>query len=145
MERQDLMYDMMKDILKENVNSYLEQVNIDNILKETIREIVRESIGNELKYSSEKYVNELVKEEIENILKEPVKIDDGWGHKQNYSSFEDLFKDVFKTKINTTWEMQRTIEKVIKDRVEEFMKAKAKEVTEKAVGLVIDELGKSGK
>lgn len=145
MEKQDLMYDMMKDILKENVNSYLEQVNFNEVLKETIREIVRERIGNELQYSAEKYVNELVKEEIENILKEPVKIDDGWGHKQNYSSFEDLFKDVFKAKINTTWEMQRTIETVIKDRVEEFMKAKAKEVTEKAVGLVIDELGKSGK
>lgn len=104
------------------IDSQLRQIDISEIVKNEVRSQISSDIKRELKKAVEKKVDSIIDTEIEIALEEPVTTDDGWGSRKSYPHFSDLFKKVFKEKMASQWDIKRSIEKMVKEKVDEIYK-----------------------
>jgi hypothetical protein len=109
------------------------EINVEELLKEQIEQIdVQETARCEIRRliiaKAEKTIVEMVKDEAAKLVKDAiaeclngvVKTDDGWGKKAEYGCFGDLFKKTVKEKMESSWDVKRNIEDVIKRRVSDL-------------------------
>lgn len=113
----------MKD-LTEYIEEQLKEIDIKEIVENEVRKAVTEEIKKTVKdtiYDSIKTeADKIMRKELELALKNEVQTNDGWGKIKTYPSFEDLFRQTFHDKLNATWEVKRTIEKTVKDKVDQL-------------------------
>lgn len=119
----------MEDIAK-RFEDTLKEIDVKSIVSDIIREHVENvaygDIDRMIKSVTESEVRKIVVSEIEKQFKKPVSTDDGWGKTASYDSFEQLFKQVFNDKLNSSWEFKREIERQTKSRVDEFIAKRAR-------------------
>lgn len=127
---------MEKDVIEKMMREACESYIQDYDFRYLVKEVVREKIEGRVKT----YVDERIDEEIKKVLDEPVHIDNGWGDRKDYDSFEDLFKQTFNKKLEDNWKMTSTIKQTIENRVDELVKKKTKELTSKIQDLVLSEV-----
>lgn len=132
--------ELVEKIIKEAIGDYLNERTIKAVLKEVVKDFVRKEFVSYFSAESNKYVNNLIEEEIKNILSQEVNTDDGWGRTSHYDSFKDLFKAEFRKKLDSTWEMKNIIERAVKDEMKKLFEEKAKEITPKIHNMVLDEI-----
>ena len=122
------------------------EINIESLVKERIENmdldfVVKEIIGSLITKDVRETINKVVKEEclamirerIAVILNGPVKTDDGWGKREEYPSFADLFKKEIAARMNDSYDVNREIAKQVESRVKSIMDNQYKEVIEKIV------------
>jgi len=128
-----------------NVNEYLEnalkEIDLTDLVREEIREMVRGDVQRQIKEAVKKQVDEIIETEIEIALSAPVHTDDGWGNKGDYPDFEALFKDVFRKKLNATWDMKGVIQKQVEAKVKKLFQDNFKVAIDKIVATML-EMGK---
>lgn len=117
--------------LKSYIESQLLEIDVKDLIIKEIKVIVREKIKEDV-YSSlfsvvKKEADDMMKKELELALKNEVVTNDGWGKVTKYPSFEDLFRQTFHAKLNADWEMKRTIEKTVKEKVDALYKEGGKD------------------
>jgi hypothetical protein len=122
------------------------EINIESLVKERIEDMdldfmVKEIIGSLITKDVRETINRAVKEEclvmirerIANALDGPVSTDDGWGKKEEYPTFADLFKREMSARMKDSYDVRREIGKQVEARVRSIMENQYKEVIEKIV------------
>jgi hypothetical protein len=122
------------------------EINIESLVKERIEDmdldyVVKEIIGGLIAKDVKETISRTVKEEclvmirerIADALNGPVKTDDGWGKKEEYPSFGDLFKKEMAARMKDSYDVKREIAKQVEARVKSIMDNQYKEVVEKIV------------
>lgn len=127
---------------KEVFEKMMEKACQDYIEDYDFSYLVRDIISSKMTDKVDKYIEERINEEINKVLETPVHTNDGWGHKEDYNSFEELFIKKFAEKMDGDWEMQSTIRRTVEDRISELMKKKTKEVTTKIQDMLLKEIVK---
>ena len=117
--------------LEEYLKDALADIDISQIVRQEIVKLVRSEANSEIKRFVKGAIGQIVENEINSILGEPIETDDGWGKKESYQSFEDLFKKEFRAKMNSSWEMKQAIEKHVKARVASLFDDSLKEVVDR--------------
>ena len=124
-------------------NKYIEQqvqeIDIAAMVRREIREQIGSQFQREYKSAIRNGIDQIIRDEIEVCMREPINTNDGWGNRATYSSFEDLFKKEFREKLGKTYEVNRTIEKQVKEYVATLFNNEYKQVVDSIVnGLVAD-------
>ena len=122
------------------------EINIEALVKERIGDmeldfVVKEIIGGLITKDVKASISAIVKaecqkmiaDEIREVLNGPVKTDDGWGKKEEYPSFMDLFKKEMAARMKDSYDVRREIGKQVEARVKSIMDNQYKEVIEKIV------------
>ncbi len=104
------------------IRQQLEEIDIAELVRREIRTIVNGELRSGIVASARKEVDAIIKTEIEACLTKPVKTDDGWGKKAEYESLDDLFKQEFRKKLDSNYEMKNTIKKIVESKVSDLMK-----------------------
>lgn len=128
----DIDKELIEKIVRENIENKLEDYDFSYLFRDVIR--------GKLTQKADNIIDDMLKEEIQNVLNNEINTDDGWGRREHWDNFEALFKTKFNEKMNKDWEMRQIIETTIKNRLNELFKSKTKEITEKIQGMVFDEL-----
>jgi siroheme synthase (precorrin-2 oxidase/ferrochelatase) len=110
-------------------------MNIEDLVKKQIKEMDLESMVVEvikglISYETKQILVQIIKnkidviieKEIQAVLNSPLETDNGFGDRKYYGSFDEFFKKTFAERLNKSWEMKQTIERSIRDRVDEHVK-----------------------
>lgn len=130
-----------------NIESHIVQRIEEMDLGFYVREEVRVLISKDVRETIQKIIVEearvMVTTEIDKIMDGPVETDDGWGKKNSYPSFADLFKKEVKAAFSASWDAKRLIEQKTKERVDALIKGEYGRIVEKVVdGLTCSKLVK---
>ena len=129
----------MVNTLEEIIKSKIDNIDMDYIVKECVEEIIHKNMDKLIMSKVSTYINEAIESEFERQMTMPLSTDDGWGKKTNYGSFEELFRSEFKKKMNESWEVKRTIEKMVSEKVAALYQQNAKEVINAIANNIIKE------
>ena len=132
---------LLENIIRESVENYIDEYTVDRLAKKVILDKIEEKLG----LFTNDYIQKKIDESIDGVLKGEINTDDGWGKKEHYDSFEDMFKQRFNKHLNDTWEIKRVIKDTVEERLNDLFKKKAKEVTSKIQDMVLEEMLKEGK
>ena len=94
------------------------------IIHHTVVKIVREDAQNEIKRIMNDEISALINREIAIILAGPVTVNDGWSKRETYPSFEDMFKKLFKERLDKSYDMKSTIQREVQQMAEKLYKKK---------------------
>lgn len=121
--------------IEEIVKNKVEELDVEEMVREYVYEIVKNTIQESIKKQTKDYVELVIVNEFNEQMAKPLKTDDGWGKKESYDSFEDLFKTEFKKKLSDSWD--------IKNKINEIVKIKVSELYEKNKANVINNIANS--
>lgn len=120
-------------LIEQQVQRELEDMDLRGIIEDQLRKTVASEAGKQMVGAIKQTAEELIREEITNTLNGKVETNDGWGKKESYPSFEDMFRKTFKAKMDSTYEVKKEIEKLVKARVDLLMKQESDSVIERIV------------
>jgi len=113
----------IETLLKNSIEKELKEFD----LKDMVKDFIDNYMKHKLKDFADDYIREKVNESINEALSKEINTDDGWGRREHYDNFEDMFKQKFNEKLNTDWEMKRQIEQVVRERLDELFKKKTRD------------------
>lgn len=129
----------IESLVETQVKRELEDLDLKSIVESEVRSVISKGIGKEIVSNVAAVANQMIAEEVRKALDGEVSTDDGWGHRKTYSSFEELFRETFKAQMNSTYDVKREIERLVKERVEALIRRDYNRVLEK----ITDEITKS--
>lgn len=100
--------------LEQLVKERIEEMDLDRLVKGVITGLISDEVRRSISAMVREKVDGIIADEIKLELKKGVRIDDGYGGKVRYDSFEDMFRKTFAEKMKNTWDIQRKAEEVIK-------------------------------
>jgi hypothetical protein len=116
----------IEDLIKEQIQN----IDINGLVKDEVRRLVSDDIKRELVKITKDQITKIIETEIDICMSKGVQTDDGWGKKNTYPSFEDMFKKTFAERLNASYDMKSTIERHIKDKVDLMVKAETKQLVD---------------
>ena len=115
-------------------------------LEEMVKEIISKMISADTRAAIRDIVNKkietMIVDEFETVISGKVETDDGFGDKQEFGSFEGLFKKTFRERLNEDYGVKRLLENVVRSRIDRFLDENRKEVVKKFVDEVTEMLNK---
>lgn len=118
------------------VRERIDQMDIEYYVRESVRALVSDQVKAAIKPILDQELKIIIQNEIEIIFTTEVTTDDGWGNRVTYSTFEALFKAEFQKKLNDTYQVKRTIEGLVKDRVTALINQEYSTVVETIVDTI---------
>jgi paraquat-inducible protein B len=116
----------VEDLIKEQI----EQLDIKELVQQEIRRLISDDVKREITKTTKEEIQRIIKTEVEICMSKGVQTDDGWGKKETYSSFEELFKKHFKSALDSTYEVKKTVERHVKDECEKLVKANTQQIVD---------------
>ena len=116
----------IEDFIKEQI----EQLEIKGLVQNEIRRLISDDVKREIMKVTKEEIQRIVRTEIEIQMSKGVKTDDGWGKKENFSSFEEMFKKHFAEALNNRYEMQNVIRDHITKETKKLVEQKTKEIVD---------------
>lgn len=121
------------------IQDQIADIDYKYLVVDEIRRSLTADIKREIHAVIKTRVEELLNLEIDIVMSGKVFTDDGWGKKNTFNSFEDLFKATLKAKLDSSYDMKRLLEKKVKERVSALFENNKNAVVER----VVDEMTKS--
>jgi hypothetical protein len=118
------------------VEEQIADIDFTNLCSAIVEKIIRKELFDSIEKAVKSKVDTLIYDGIDDVFNKPVMTDDGWGKREQYGCFEDLFKKVLKEKLEGSWEAKRMLEKAIKERTDALVTTEWKRVIQK----IVDEL-----
>lgn len=140
--------DNNKDILMELAKQLISEEEIMAAIRCVVRERLDYHLENELRQIVYEILNEKSKgfivEMIEDVLKQPVRKDDGWGHVEKFDSFEDFVKEEIKKRTydRNQWDIQSSIRRHIENKIQEVAKKLTEQESKNRSAEILHELAK---
>ena len=129
----------MESVVEKYVEKSLQEMDIESIITEKVRQMISEGSGKIIVARVSDAANEMMDKEIRRMIDSGVHTDNGWGDRKTYESFEDLFRDKFKSAITDNYKTQGKIARLVKERVDSLMQ----QDLDKAIEKVVDAITKS--
>lgn len=126
---------------KKFINQFLSDDEIKDIIDDKIRSIITQEVNHEVRQLIRTSIDNIIESEVAgmtiNILSGPVTIDNGWGNKQMYNSFDDMFKGELRSKI-TDRNIEMQVGKIMREKIDALTKDKMQVVAD----MLLKELNK---
>lgn len=120
----------MKPTIEDFIKDQIEQLDIKQMVQSEIRGLISADVKREITKVTKEEIQQIIKTEIEICMSKGVQTDDGWGRKENYDSFEVLFKKYFREALDNIYEVKRTISDYVKTETNKLVGEKTKEIVE---------------
>jgi hypothetical protein len=128
--------------LSETIEDAIEQIDVEGIVKEYVRErvavVVSESIKKEIQNTTQLLIERIIISEAETILTGEIKTDDGWGHKREWPSFRDMFKQRFAEKLNGSFEIKKIIESSVQKKMDVLFREEAGRISQALIKVLTE-------
>jgi len=122
--------------IEQYIEDQLQNIDIKAIVIGIVRDQAKSEVFATIKRLTEQEVSTIIKKEIEIALSQTLETDDGWGHREKFDSFEDMFRKVFAEKLKASYEIKKTLKKMVEEKVEKLYEQNKKD----AIGKVVKEL-----
>ena len=126
-------------LVANKVEAEIERMDIATIIEHHVRSMIQKELGKTLIGVCEDKAKAMIEEEIERVLDGTVETDDGWGKKNQYDSFTSMFRMIVKKQMDSSWDVKRTIGKLVENRCASLIKQDYNKICEK----ITDEITKS--
>ena len=111
----------------------MQEIDIKAIVIGIVRDQAKSEVFATIKRLTEQEISTIIKKEIEIALSQSLETDDGWGKREKYDSFEDMFRKVFAEKLAASYEVKKTIKKMVEDKVGKLYEQNKQEAIKKVV------------
>ena len=118
----------------------LKSIDIGEYVRSEIRKQISAEVKREIARAVRDQITSMIQTEIDIVLSNPVETNDGWGTKNRYGSFEELYKKELHAKITKSYDMKRAIEAQVKIHVERLYQSTRQEAIGKVVELMTKEM-----
>jgi len=108
-------------IVETHVKNELESISVNGV----VHDIIKGMISSEIKSS----ISNIVKDELKTVISKQVKTvfegesivtDDGWGKREEYANFGEMFKREMRNKLNNHYEAKKIVQKTVKEMVDKI-------------------------
>lgn len=114
----------IEDLIKDQI----EQLDIKELVLIEIRRLISDDVKREITKTTKEEILRIIKTEVEIQMSKGVKTDDGWGKKESYSSFEEMFKKFFSESLNNKYEIQKVVQEYVKTETKKLVDQKTTEI-----------------
>jgi len=115
--------------LEEILKNQIENLDIESLVRYEVQNLVSSTISTEISKITKEELSKIIKSEIAVSMSRGVKTDDGWGKKEEFESFEQLFKTYFTNALNDKYEIQKIIRDYVRTEVTKLVEDKTKDIT----------------
>ena len=119
--------------IEQYIEDQLHNIDIRAIVIGIVRDQAKSEVYATIKRLTEQEISTIIKKEIEIALSQSLETDDGWGKREKYDSFEDIFRKVFAEKLAASYEVKKTIKKMVEDKVGKLYEQNKQEAIKKVV------------
>lgn len=114
------------NLFLEAIKSLITEEQIDGAIRSIVAERMNYNVERTIKDEAERIAREYCDEKIESVLADiygrTVNLDDGFGGRRGYKTFEDFVRDYVGSECRKQWNMERRVQDMVKKRVEEVCK-----------------------
>lgn len=115
-----------KDLVLEAIKSLITEEQIDDAIRVIVADRMNYNIERAIKEEAESIAREYCDRKIEDILADiygrQVNLDDGFGNRRGYKTFEEYVRDYVGSECRKQWNMERRVQEMVRKRVEEVCK-----------------------
>ena len=140
----NVMRDLIRELIpEEDVQKAIRETVSEAVLEQvtgyTMKTVVREVLMEFVREKGEAYLRETV----ETIVSQPVRIDDGWGRVKETGSFEDYVRQSLHTQCMNQWGIERKLREAVDGKLKKIAEDIVKRhINDDLQGEVIEELVK---
>ena len=136
----EISEEMVEAIVEREVEKAIDYGSISYMIRDRVNVAVdaevRKQVGNQL---NDRF-KEIAEEVTSAFIDKNVEIYDGWGDRRRYDSYADFFAAELKNSL-TKHEIERTVQDVVKKKVQESIGDKAKSIIKRVCDEIIVEVG----
>ena len=115
-----------KNLVLEAIKSLITEEQIDDAIRLIVADRMNYNIERAIKEEAERIAREYCGRKIEDTLADiygrQVNLDDGFGNRKGYKTFEEYVRDYVGSECRKQWNMERRVQDMVKKRVEEVCK-----------------------
>jgi hypothetical protein len=136
----NVMRDLIRELIpEEDVQKAIRETVSEVVTSYTMKTVVREVLMEFVREKGETYLRETV----EDIVSQPVRIDDGWGRVKEVGSFEDYVRQSLNTQCMNQWGIERKLREAVDGKLKKIAEDIVKKhINDDLQGEVIEELVK---
>lgn len=114
------------NLVLEAIKSLITEEQIDNAIRVIVSERMQHSVERAIRETAERMAMDYCNKQIEDVLADiygrEVNLDDGFGGRRGYKTFEEYVRDYVGQECRKQWNMERKVQDMVKKRVEEVCK-----------------------
>lgn len=114
------------NMIIEAIKSIITEEQIDNAIRCAVSEKftyrIESAIRDEAESIARQYCDKKIEEVLADIFGKSVNLDDGFGGRRGYKTFEEYVRDYVGQECRKQWNMERKVQDMVKKRVEEVCK-----------------------
>ena len=114
------------NMIFEAIKSLITEEQIDDAIRCVVRERFTYSVERAIKEEAESIARQYCDKKIEEVLADlfgkEVNLDDGFGGRREYKTFEEYVRDYVGQECRKQWNMERNVKRMIESRIEEVCK-----------------------
>ena len=115
-----------KDLVLEAMKQLITEEQIDNAIRCVVSEKftyrIEIAIENEAKSIARQYCDKKIEEVLADIFGKSVNLDDGFGDRRGYKTFEEFVRNYVGQECRKQWNMERNVKRMVESRIEEVCK-----------------------
>ncbi len=117
-EGNNMIFEAIKSLITE------EQLDgaIRSIVAERMNYNVERAIREEAESVARKYCDKKIEEVLTDLFGKSVNLDDGFGGRRGYKTFEEYVRDYVGQECRKQWNMERNVKRMVESRIEEVCK-----------------------
>lgn len=114
------------NMIIEAIKSLITEEQIDNAIRCAVSEKftyrIEEAIRNEAESIARQYCDKKIEEVLADLFGKSVNLDDGFGGRRGYKTFEEYVRDYVGQECRKQWNMERNVKRMVESRIEEVCK-----------------------
>ena len=114
------------NLILEAIKSLITEEQLDDAIRSIVAERMKYNFERMIRDEAERIAREFCDEKIESVLTDiygrTVNLDDGFGGRRGYKTFEDFVRDYVGSECRKQWNMERRVQDMVKKRVEDVCK-----------------------
>lgn len=114
------------NLILEAIKSLITEEQLDGAIRSIVAERMKYNVERTIKNEAERIAREYCDEKIESVLADiygrTVILDDGFGSRREYKTFEEYVRDYVGQECRKQWNMERSVKLMVESRIEEVCK-----------------------
>ena len=114
------------NMIIEAIKSLITEEQIDDAIRSIVAERMNYKVERAIENEAERIAREYCDEKIESVLADiygrTVNLDDGFGSRRGYKTFEEYVRDYVGQECRKQWNMERNVKRMVESRIEEVCK-----------------------
>ena len=114
------------NMIIEAIKSLITEEQIDNAIRCAVSDKftyrIDEAIKNEAESIARQYCDKKIEEVLADLFGKSVNLDDGFGGRRGYKTFEEYVRDYVGSECRKQWNMERKVKRMVESRIEEVCK-----------------------